>query len=120
PKQINLRYETPAFSELLLSQLLAPVGAGNLSSYVSQQEYSKLLEHDGLGVSSATEYFSSGDWHESASQYGTFGNFSYAFDAEYRTERGFRPNNDLEQTTYYIKAKTQITPQDTVMFGALL
>jgi outer membrane receptor protein involved in Fe transport len=114
PKQINLRYETPWFSELLVSQLLAPVGAGNLSQYVSQQEYSKLFERDRFGLSSSTEYFSSGDWNTRASQFGTFGNFSYAFDVEHRSENGQRPNNDLRQTTLYAKFKYQITPQDSL------
>lgn len=118
PNQINLRYETPWFSELLLSELLAPVGADNLSQYISQQEYSRLFSGDHLGVSSSTEYRSDGDWYEKASQYGNSGNFGYAFDAEYRLRNGTRPNNDLEQTTYYIKAKDQLTPQDSVMLEA--
>ncbi len=118
PKAINLRYETPWFSELLLSQLLAPVGAGNLSQYISQQEYSSLFVHDHFGLSSSTEYRSSGDWHEQASQYGHFGNFGYAFDAEHRSQNGDRPNNDLEQTSYRLKAKYQLTPKDSVMLEA--
>jgi Tfp pilus assembly protein PilF len=118
PNQINLRYETPWFSELLLSELLAPVGADNLSQYISQQEYSRLFEGDHMGVSSSTEYRSSGDWFEKASQYGNSGNFGYSFDAEYRLQNGTRQNNDLEQTAYYIKAKEQLTPRDSVMFEA--
>jgi len=84
--------------------LLAPVGADNLSQYISQQEYSRLFEGDHMGVSSSTEYRSGGDWFEKASQYGNSGNFGYAFDAEYRLQNGDRPNNDLEQTAYDIKA----------------
>ena len=74
PKRINLRYETPWFNELLLANLLSPVGGGPLSQYVSEQEYSKLFERDRLGVVSSTEYFSNGDWVQSGAQYGTFGN----------------------------------------------
>ena len=118
PKQINLRYETPWFSELLVSELLAPVGADNLSQYISQQEYSRLFESDHMGLSSSTEYQSRGDWQEQASQYGNSGNFSYAFDAEYRLQNGDRPNNDDTQTAYTIKAKEQLTPQDSVMLEA--
>ena len=118
PNQINLRYETPWFSELLVSELLAPVGADNLSQYISQQEYSSLFAHNHLGVSSSTEYRSDGAWHEEASQYGNIGNFGYAFDAEYRSQNGYRPNNDLQQTTYYLKAKEQLTPQDSLMVEA--
>ncbi|MBI3881027.1 MAG: FecR domain-containing protein [Verrucomicrobia bacterium] len=119
PRQINLRYETPWFSELLLANLLAPVGAGNLSAYVSQQEYSKLFERDRLGVSSSTDYRSTGEWLQRASQYGTFGNFSYALDLEYRGERGTRLNNDLQQTTWTVTAKEQITPTDTLFLQVL-
>src|SRR5678815_5944409 len=86
PKLINLRFETPWFSELLVAQLLAPVGAGNLSQSISQQKYSRLFASQGLGVFSTTEYFSSGDWIQNASQYGLMGNSSYALDASYRTE----------------------------------
>jgi tetratricopeptide (TPR) repeat protein len=115
PRQINLRYETPWFSEWLLANLLAPVGASTLSRHVSQQEYSRLLERDGLGVISLTEYFSSGDWLQAASQYGTFGNVSYALDVAYRSERGLRPNADLEQVTGWVTVKYQLTPQDSVL-----
>lgn len=118
PNQINLRYETPWFSELLLSQLLAPVGGGNLSQYVSQQEYSRLFERDHFGMSSSTEYRSDGSWHEEASQYGNVGNFGYAIDAEYRSQNGVRPNNDLEQRAFHIKAKQQLTPQDSLLLVA--
>ncbi|MDW8310400.1 MAG: hypothetical protein RMK20_13580, partial [Verrucomicrobiales bacterium] len=118
PRQMNLRYETPWLSELLLANLLAPVGAGTLSPSVSQQEYSKLLERDGVGVSSITEYQSSGDWRQVGSHQGTFGNFSYAFDVSYRTERGLRPNADLFQLTTWVGFKYQLTPQDTLLiFG---
>lgn len=119
PKQFNLRYETPWFSELLLSQLLSPVGAGNLSQYVSQQEYSKLFARDGLGLSSSTDYQSTGDWFERASQFGTFGDTSYALDFEHRSQTGERPNNDLFRRTVYAKFKHQFTPRDSVLFGLL-
>lgn len=118
PRQINLRYETPWFSEWLLANLLAPVGPGTLSRHVSQQEYSRLLERDGVGVISLTDYLSSGDWFQAASQYGTFGNLSYALDAAYRSERGLRPNADLEQFTGWVSVKYQLTPQDTLLLLA--
>src|SRR5262249_11113415 len=47
PTRILLRYETPWFNELLLSNLLSPVGGGPLSQFVSEEEYSKMFEHDG-------------------------------------------------------------------------
>jgi len=119
PRQVNLRYETPWFSELLLANLLAPVGAGALSQNISQQEYSKLFERDRLGLSSSTEYFSGGDWVQSASQFGTWKNSSYAFDVNYRSDNGQRPNNDVESLTWYTKFKQQITPQDTLFLQTI-
>ncbi|MGA2241797.1 MAG: TonB-dependent receptor [Verrucomicrobiota bacterium] len=116
PNQINLRYETPWLSEYLLGNLLAPVGAGTLSQTVSQQEYSKLFQHNGVGVASSTEYLSRGAWIQSGSQYGTFGDFGYAVDALYRSDNGQRPNNDQEQLTISTQLKWDITPQDSVFY----
>lgn len=115
PRRFNLRYETPWQSELLLAQLLAPVGAGSLSQHVSQSEYSKLFERDRVQFRSATEYTSAGDWHEAASQFGTFGNFSYALDVDHRSENGQQPNTDQQQTTVSGTVKQQFTPSDSGM-----
>ena len=114
PKLINLRYETPWFSELLVANLLSPVNGGNLSQNVSQQEYSKLFASDGLGVFSHSEYSSRGDWLESASQYGVFGNSGYSLDAFYRSENGFRVNNDLDQLALAARFKQQLTDKDSL------
>lgn len=116
PKRINLRYETPWFNELLLANLLSPVGGGPLSQFVSEQEYSKLFEADRFGISSATTYFSTGEFRETASQYGTFGNFSYSLDTEYQYDNGRRPNNEITRSDTYFQVKVQLTPQDTIFF----
>ena len=116
PKRINLRYETPWFNELLLANLLSPVGGGPLSQFVSEQEYSKLFEADRFGISSATTYFSTGEIRETASQYGTFGNFSYSLDTEFQYDNGRRPNNEITRSETYFQAKVQLTPQDTIFF----
>ena len=112
-RQFNLRHETAWQSELLISQLLAPVGGGSLSQFVSEGEYSKLLERDRTQFRSATEYRSNGDWYETASQFGTYGNFSYSLDAEYRSENGFQPNTDLRQLSLYGRIKQQFSPTDS-------
>ena len=114
PQRVNLRYETPWLSEFLVANLLAPVGGGNLSQQVSQQEYSKLFEHDGVGISSSTEYFSHGDWRQAAAQYGTFGNSSFAIEEFYQSGRLYRPNSDLKETAYDVRFKQQLTPKDSV------
>src|SRR5439155_9327414 len=77
PNGINLRYETPAESEYLIANLLAPVSAGTLSQTISQQEYSRLFERDHLGVVSSTEYLSRGAWTQSGAQFGTLQYSSY-------------------------------------------
>ena len=119
PRQINLRYETPWLSEYLVANLLAPVGAGTLSPYVTQQEYARLLERDRLGFFSSTEYLSRGDWIENASLFGSHGNSSFAADVAYRSENGQRPNNELQQLTVSGKVKQQLTLKDGVYFQAI-
>jgi Tfp pilus assembly protein PilF len=114
PNLVSLRYETATFSEYLVANLLAPVGATTLSQQVSQQEYSSLFEHDHLGVSSSTTYLSRGDWQQEGSQYGTMGNSAYALDGIYRSFNGERRNNDLEQYVLSAQFKQQLTPQDSV------
>lgn len=114
PRLINLRYETPWFSELLVANLLAPASGGTLSPTISQQEYSRFFAGQRFGVFSSTEYLSSGDWLQSGSQYGIFGNSSYSLDAYYRTEQGQRPNNDSEQLSLSGAFKQQLTAQDSV------
>jgi tetratricopeptide (TPR) repeat protein len=114
PNRILLRYETAWFNELLIANILSPVGAGPLSQYISQQEYSKLFEANRLGVSTVTEYFSNGELRETASQFGVYGNVSYALDAEYQYNDGLRPNNHISRFEGYATFKLQLTPQDTV------
>jgi len=129
PKLINLRYETPWFSELMLAHLIAPVGSGNLSENVSKQEYARLFDRDRAGIYSGTDYTSNGDWIQRASIYGythgtnpdRFGyglGTSFAVDAYYRTENGYRQNNDLEQQHYTARLKQELTEKDSVFLQA--
>lgn len=119
PGQVDLRYETPWFNEYLLATLLAPVGVGTLSQSVSAQEFSRLFERDGFGLSSSTEYRSDGDWIQSAAQYGVFGNLAYTLEADYRNNRGQRPNSDLEQRTLSVKVKQQLGPSDSIFLQSV-
>jgi outer membrane receptor protein involved in Fe transport/Flp pilus assembly protein TadD len=114
PNNINLRYEAPWFSELLVANLLAPASGGSLSRNISQQEYSEFFEGNHLGVFSSTEYRSSGDWSQAGSQYGVIGTTSYSLDASYRSENGQRPNNDLDELFFAGRFKQQFTPHDSV------
>jgi tetratricopeptide (TPR) repeat protein len=115
PTQFNLRYETVWFNELLLANLLSPVGGGRLSQEVSQQEYSKLFQQDGLSLASSTDVRSDGMYHEQASQFGTFGNTAYALDLDYHHNAGVRLNNGLDDIEWNTTIKQQVTPQDTAL-----
>ncbi len=114
PKDANLRYQTPWEDELLVANLLAPVGAGVLSQSVSQQEYSKLFASDGPGIFSQSEFFSRGAWMENASQFATVDDMAYSLDAFYYTDPGWRPNNAIQNSDFSAKVKYQIDPKDTV------
>lgn len=116
PKRIVLRYETPWFNELLLSNLLAPVGGGPLSQFVSQQEYSKLLEEDGIGGSFSTEWRSNDEIRSNASIFATSGNVSYGIDAYYRDDPGERFNSEANLKEIYAQLKWQPTPDDVFYF----
>ena len=116
PKRIQLRYETPWFNELLLANLLSPVGGGPLSQFVSQQEYSKMLESDGIGGSVITELRSDGESRTMASVFGNHGNVSYGIDAYYREDGGYRPNSEASLEELYGQFKWQATPDDIVYF----
>ncbi len=118
PNDINLRYETPAESEYLVANLLAPVSAGTLSPTISQGEYSQLFERNQPGVVSDTEYLSRGAWTESGAQFGTFGNFGYDVEAYYHSDPGQWVNNDIEQRQLSVTLKQQLTSQDSVYFNA--
>src|SRR5262249_52142741 len=79
-----------------------------------QQEYSKLFASDGLGVFSDTEYSSHGDWTQNGSLYGNFDHTGFAVDGYYRSNRGFRPNNDVNQWSVDGRVKQEFTDKDSV------
>jgi len=116
PDRILLRYETPWFNELLLANMLAPVGGGPLSQFVSQQEYSKLLEADGVGGSLVSEWRENSDFRTTASAFATHGNLSYGIDANYRDHPGDRPNSDIDLREIYAQLKWQAGPDDSFYF----
>ncbi|MGD0411973.1 MAG: hypothetical protein ABSC18_09730, partial [Verrucomicrobiota bacterium] len=118
PTQYNLRYDTVWFNELLLANILSPVGGGRLSQQVSQQDYSKLFATDGMGIASSTETRTDGELHQQASQYATYGNTSYALDLDYYHNNGVRVNNALNNIAWNTTIKQQITPRDTAMLLA--
>jgi tetratricopeptide (TPR) repeat protein len=114
PNRFGLRYDTPAFSEYLLANLLAPVGAGTLSPSLSQAEYSKLFERDGFGVVADAEYLSRGAWTVVGTQFGTFGNSAYALEAASRNDPGQWANGDIEQREIGLQWKQQLSAADSL------
>lgn len=118
PQRISLRYETPWFNELLLANLLSPVGGGPLSQYVSNQEYSKLFESDGIGGSIAYEWRDTEEVRSVASVFGTSGNVSFGLDYGWRDAPGMdaRFNDAAELDEVYGQIKWQATPDDTLYF----
>ncbi len=118
PTRFNLRYETEWFNEHLLATLLAPPGAISLSQNLSQQEYSRMFAADRFGLNSTFEYLSTGEYKETASQFGSWGGTSYALDLEYQHNDGVRPNNGLDRIEWYSRIKQRITPQDSLLLLA--
>lgn len=114
PKRINLRYESAWFNERLLANLLAPVGGGNLSQHISEQEYSRFFTRDGPGLSVASEYSSAGEARVLASQFGTWRNSAWALDAEYHDSDGYAPNSGFERVEWYAQFKQQLSPADAL------
>jgi len=119
-RSVNLRYETPALSEYLLANLLAPAGAGTLSQSVSQQEYSRLLERDRLGIVSSTAYLSRGAWRQDIVQYGEMGRTAYAVEGFYLTDPGERENQDVRQRSLSLQFKQKLGPADGLYFQAIV
>jgi tetratricopeptide (TPR) repeat protein len=119
PRQLNLRYETPAVNEYLVASLLSPVGARTLSRNVTEQEYSKLFERDSIGVFSSTEYQSRGSWLQSGALYGSSGSLGYAVDGNHQSINGWRPNTDLDEWSVSAQLKYDVTPHDSIYFQAV-
>jgi len=115
PTQFNLRYDTVWFNELLLANILAPVGGGRLSQQVSQQDYSKLFESDGPGLANSTDLRTDGMTHQTTSQFGTFGSTAYGLDLSYYHNDGVRINNTLDNLNLDATLKRQIGPRDTAL-----
>jgi hypothetical protein len=112
----NLRLETARQSELLVANLLAPAGAGNLSQQLDQQRHLQFFDPRPFAVSSLTEYSSRGDWQEAGTLFGSVNDFSYAFDANYRSLNIMPGTNDLEATRFFLTMKQRVTAEDEFYF----
>jgi Tfp pilus assembly protein PilF len=115
PTGFTLRYDTAWLNELLLANLLAPVGGGRLSQTLSSQEYSKLFESDGIGLADVTSWRTDNQLVQQVGQYGQYQNTSWAGDLEYQHNSGVRPNSQFDDLSGNITAKHQLTPSDTLL-----
>jgi len=118
PTRYDLRYESVWFNELLLANLLSPVGGTPLSQHISQQEYSRLFEHDRVGISTDSSYRSDGQFRELASQYGVLGSTAWSLDLDYFYNKGAGLNNELDRIEWQSTFKQQISPNDSVLLIA--
>ncbi|MBL9137594.1 MAG: TonB-dependent receptor [Verrucomicrobiales bacterium] len=112
PTRARLRLETPRQNELLLANLLAPPGAGNLSLQLSQQDHLRYFGPRPFGLQSITEYASDGDTFQSASAFGSLERFSYALDFQYASLEGDHPNAIAERTAISLQTKYAVAPDD--------
>ena len=114
----NQQNYTAYASEYLLAALLGPPDPRLLSQPVSQQEYTRLFDRDGLGFFSASDYWSRGAWRQDAVQYGSFAGTSWAVEGIYQSDPGQAPNAGFTQRYYTAKIKEQVTPQDSFYLEA--
>lgn len=108
----DLRWETARQSELLVANLLAPVGAGNLSQQLSQRDRLRFFDAAPFGGSSLTEYSGNGDWRESLTLFGTQGGLGYALDVSYTTLNGQQSNGGSERWSYGLTLKQRLGAAD--------
>ncbi|HWC59336.1 MAG TPA: FecR domain-containing protein [Verrucomicrobiae bacterium] len=118
PDRFNLRLETARESELLVANLLAPPGGGNLSQLLPEQDRLQYFDTRPFGFSMLTQYRSDGNWEESATAFGQVGNFSYAFDGRHFYQNGQRPNNELSEREFSVQVKQQVTASDSLYVQA--
>lgn len=122
PRRIELRQETPWFSELLMSNLLSPPGGGPLSQFVSQQEYGRLLESDGLGASVMHEWrqaraVGSRSLRTTASVFGNRRGISFGVDAHgFDDDGGVREGSRSDRRELYGQVKFEPTGKDLFYF----
>jgi Flp pilus assembly protein TadD len=111
PANLLLRYDSAWFNELLMANLLAPVGGGPLSQFVSQQEYSKLFSADGFGGSSLTEW-REGYLDQKLSLFASHGRLGGGLDFKYKSDDGLKANSDRISRELFAQMKYQAGPDD--------
>ncbi len=120
PSRYDLRFETARLSELLVANLLAPVGAGNLSQLLSQQEHLQFFDPRAVGGSFVSEYRSAGDWRQLGTVFGTVDGFAYAVDGAYASQHGQEINDHREQFDLSAQFKLRLNSRDELYVQTFL
>lgn len=114
PARFDLRLETARQSELLVANLLAPAGAGNLSQLLSQQDRPAWFRTPPAGVTSLTGYRSSGAWSEMGTVFGQVAGLDYAIDGQFESDPGFAANSDYTRHGYSGQLRQRLSAADSV------
>ncbi len=114
PSRINLRFEVAWANELFLANILSPVGAGNLSPAITQQEYSRLFTRRRPELSLSGSYRSDGRQEYLLSSSIPLGKTALYLDAEQTEFDEFFFNDDLKRTVVYGSLKHQINDRDSL------
>lgn len=118
PGRFDLRFEAARQSEFLVANLLAPPGGANLSPAMSQPERLAFFDQRPLGLSTLTEYQSSGQWRQEASAFGTADGLSYAVDEVFSRIDGTAGNDDGRRGDVMVQLKQRVTAADEWYFQA--
>ena len=114
PLRINLRFEVAWANELFLANILSPLGAGNLSPAITQQEYSRLFTRLRPELSLSAAYRSNGQREYLLSSSIPMKKTALYLDAEHTEFDEFFFNDDLQRTVVYGSLKHQINDRDSL------
>jgi tetratricopeptide (TPR) repeat protein len=114
PARFDLRLETARQSELLVANLLAPAGGGQLSQVLLEQDHMAFFNTPPVGVTSLTDYRSTGAWAEAGAVFGQVMGLGYAVDGQYRWDPGFAANTDATRHGYSGQFRQRLTAADSV------
>ncbi len=115
---IDRRLESARSSELLTANLLAPLGSGNLSQLLSQQDHLQYFSPRPFALNTTFEYLSHQSWEHQVSGFGTIGSLSYAVDAQHLDQSGQRPNQNRDLRQLSIQLKYHLSPSDSLYLQA--
>ncbi len=108
------RFESARSSELLMANLLAPLGSGNLSQLLTQQDHLQYFETRPFALNVRTDYLGSKSWENRFSGFGTVDRLSYAIDGLHLEQTGQRPQQGNHLRSASVQTKYHLSPQDSL------